>query len=58
MSQDYMRPGKGNAGNFGTEDSAGRKLDRAGKLIKQTARKDLEKTGHIDLNRRIGFKNV
>jgi len=58
MSTDYMKPFIGNAGNFGTQDRSGRELDGAGKLKKQTARKDLECTDHIDINRRPQFKQV
>jgi hypothetical protein len=56
--KDYMFAGRGNAGSLGTKDSAGRELDAAGKLKKQTARKDLEATGGVDLKRKPGFRNA
>jgi hypothetical protein len=48
--KDYMWP----AGI--TEDAAGRKLDAAGKLVKQTARPELKKTGGVDPDRMPEFK--
>ena len=36
----------------------GRAIDAAGKLIVQTARKDLEKTNGVDIKRRPGFKQI
>jgi len=39
-------------------DSAGRTLDAAGKLRKQTARQDLKDTGHVDLERSPKFDNM
>lgn len=39
-------------------DSSGRKLDASGKLIKQTARKDLERTHGVDIKRDPQFKHT
>lgn len=55
--RDYMYPNGGNMGPFGSKDSAGRELDSAGKLKKQTARKDLEKTEGVDSDRKPEFKH-
>jgi hypothetical protein len=55
--KDYMYPNAGNMGNFGNRDSAGRPLDSAGKLVIQTARKDLKDTDQKDLNRKPEFKH-
>jgi hypothetical protein len=56
--RDYMSPGRGAAGPFPTKDTAGRVLDRAGKLVRQTARKDLESVGYVDKDRRPEFKRA
>jgi len=37
-------------------DRAGRVLDAAGKLVKQTARPDLKNTDQVDPKRQPGFK--
>lgn len=54
--RDYMFPNTGNAGEFGSADTAGRKLDSAGKLIKQMARPDLKNTNQEDPKRQPAFK--
>jgi len=56
--KNYMHPGRGNAGPIPGKDTAGRELDAAGKLKKQTARKDLEATGGVDPRRKPQFKNI
>ena len=55
---DYTKPYVGNGGNFGITDRAGRELDPAGKLKKQTARRDLQNKGHVDVKRRPIFKQM
>ena len=36
----------------------GRRIDRAGKLVHQTARPDLKTTDYVDPKRTPGFKNI
>ena len=47
--KDYLRP------STITEDSAGRKLDAAGKLVIQSSRPELKKTKGVDPKRRPEF---
>ena len=47
--KDYLRP------STITEDSAGRRLDAAGKLIVNTSRPELKKTKGVDPKRRPEF---
>jgi hypothetical protein len=54
----YVSAWRGNSGEFGTEDSAHRELDAAGKLKRQTARQDLKEKNYVDPERRPIFLQV
>jgi hypothetical protein len=56
--KDYMYARRGPGGSFGSKDSAGRELDAAGKLKRQTARPDLKDKDFIDPDRKPEFKSV